>query len=129
MLPRPVLASLPQLLRTLRPVPVAAMSTGTFVVTQPLNYRGGARVEPVDASGTEKAFEPATGNGADAGLGAAEAREEGRRPRARRARGLHRARPGRPRSPGGSRAAVGGRFSKPGPGAELRRPGDAGGRP
>uniref|UniRef100_H0WTP3 Aldehyde dehydrogenase domain-containing protein n=1 Tax=Otolemur garnettii TaxID=30611 RepID=H0WTP3_OTOGA len=37
------------------------MSTGTFVVSQPLNYRGGARVEPVDSSGTEKAFEPATG--------------------------------------------------------------------
>jgi len=37
------------------------MSTGTFVVSQPLNYRGGARVEPADASGTEKAFEPATG--------------------------------------------------------------------
>ena len=38
------------------------MSTGNFVVSQPLNYRGGARVEPADASGTEKAFEPATGN-------------------------------------------------------------------
>ncbi|KAM7336228.1 hypothetical protein ACRRTK_004721 [Alexandromys fortis] len=37
------------------------MSTGTFVQLEPLNYRGGARVEPVDSSGTEKAFEPATG--------------------------------------------------------------------
>uniref|UniRef100_A0A8I6ASL3 Aldehyde dehydrogenase 9 family, member A1 n=1 Tax=Rattus norvegicus TaxID=10116 RepID=A0A8I6ASL3_RAT len=54
----PVLTSL---LRVPRPAAVAAMSTGTFVVSQPLNYRGGARVEPVDASGTEKAFEPATG--------------------------------------------------------------------
>lgn len=56
------LAVLSPLLRTLRPAPVAAMSTGTFIVSQPLNYRGGARVDPVDASGTEKAFEPATGN-------------------------------------------------------------------
>ena len=46
------------------------MSTGTFVVSQPLNYRGGARVEPVDASGTEKAFEPATGNGSRGAAGA-----------------------------------------------------------
>lgn len=52
---------LTSLLRVPRPAAVAAMSTGTFVVSQPLNYRGGARVEPVDASGTEKAFEPATG--------------------------------------------------------------------
>ncbi|KAF3823092.1 hypothetical protein GH733_010528 [Mirounga leonina] len=49
------------LLRPLRPAPAAAMSTGTFVVSQPLNYRGGARVDPADASGTERAFEPATG--------------------------------------------------------------------
>nr|XP_025747956.1 4-trimethylaminobutyraldehyde dehydrogenase-like [Callorhinus ursinus] len=54
-------AALAPLLRTLRPAPAAAMSTGTFVVSQPLNYRGGARVDPADASGTEKAFEPATG--------------------------------------------------------------------
>lgn len=53
---------LTSLLRIHRAAAVAAMSTGTFVVSQPLNYRGGARVEPVDASGTEKAFEPATGN-------------------------------------------------------------------
>ncbi|NP_001389775.1 4-trimethylaminobutyraldehyde dehydrogenase isoform 5 [Mus musculus] len=52
---------LTSLLRIHRAAAVAAMSTGTFVVSQPLNYRGGARVEPVDASGTEKAFEPATG--------------------------------------------------------------------
>ncbi|XP_011835359.1 PREDICTED: 4-trimethylaminobutyraldehyde dehydrogenase [Mandrillus leucophaeus] len=54
-------AALSPLVRSLQPSPVAAMSTGTFVVSQPLNYRGGARVEPADASGTEKAFEPATG--------------------------------------------------------------------
>ncbi|KAL6093065.1 hypothetical protein STEG23_035815 [Scotinomys teguina] len=40
---------------------IAAMSTGTFVQLQPLNYRGGVRVEPADSCGTEKAFEPATG--------------------------------------------------------------------
>lgn len=45
------------------------MSTGTFVVSQSLNYRGGARVEPADSSGTEKAFEPATGNGPGRGRG------------------------------------------------------------
>lgn len=37
------------------------MSTGTFLVSQPLNYRGGVRVSPADACGTEQAFEPATG--------------------------------------------------------------------
>ncbi|VTJ76079.1 Hypothetical predicted protein [Marmota monax] len=58
---RALLAALPTLLRAPRPACVAAMSTGTFTVSQPLNYRGGARVEPVDASGTETAFEPATG--------------------------------------------------------------------
>ena len=61
------LAGLSPLRHTLRPALVAAMSTGTFVVSQPLNYRGGARVDPVDASGTEKAFEPATGNGTETG--------------------------------------------------------------
>lgn len=69
MFSRAGLAALPRLLRTLRPAPVAAMSTGTFVVSQPLNYRGGVRVEPADASGTEKAFEPATGNGTETGSG------------------------------------------------------------
>lgn len=61
------LATRTPFLRTLRPAPLAAMSTGTFVVSQPLNYRGGARVNPADASGTEKAFEPATGNGTESG--------------------------------------------------------------
>lgn len=61
------LAALTPFLRTLRPAPLAAMSTGTFVVSQPLNYRGGARVNPADASGTEKAFEPATGKGTESG--------------------------------------------------------------
>jgi hypothetical protein len=54
-------AAFSPLLRTF-PARLAAMSTGTFTVSQPLNYRGGARVEPADSSGTEKAFEPATGN-------------------------------------------------------------------
>ncbi|XP_027272903.1 4-trimethylaminobutyraldehyde dehydrogenase [Cricetulus griseus] len=40
---------------------VAAMSTGVYVQLEPLNYRDGARVEPADSCGTEKAFEPATG--------------------------------------------------------------------
>lgn len=56
-------------LGVLGPAAVAAMktalSTGTFVVSQPLNYRGGARVNPADSSGTEKAFEPATGTARD----------------------------------------------------------------
>ncbi|XP_036298901.1 4-trimethylaminobutyraldehyde dehydrogenase isoform X2 [Pipistrellus kuhlii] len=59
MLPRAGRAALPPLLRSLRPA--AAMSTGSFLVSQPLNYRGGARLQPADASGSETAFEPATG--------------------------------------------------------------------
>lgn len=75
-------AVLPALLRALGPGP-AAMSTGTFVVSQPLNYRGGARVQPADGSGTERAFEPASGNGTAGRLGG---RGRGlRRPRARSA--------------------------------------------
>lgn len=66
------------------------MSTGTFVVSQPLNYRGGARVEPVDASGTEKAFEPATGNGSE---GRRWGRVEGARVGAKLWRGLTLPRP------------------------------------
>lgn len=58
---RAVSSGLTLLFRTPRLAAVAAMSTGTFVQLEPLNYRGGARVEPVDSSGTEKAFEPATG--------------------------------------------------------------------
>ncbi|XP_078497518.1 4-trimethylaminobutyraldehyde dehydrogenase isoform X1 [Lissotriton helveticus] len=38
-----------------------SLSTGTFSNTQPLNYRGGARVHPVDGTQKEEAFEPSTG--------------------------------------------------------------------
>lgn len=68
MLPRAGRAALPPLLRALGAAP-AAMSTGSFVVSQPLNYRGGARVQPADASGSETAFEPATGEGPGPGAG------------------------------------------------------------
>ncbi|XP_004639930.1 4-trimethylaminobutyraldehyde dehydrogenase [Octodon degus] len=54
-------AALSSLVRAPRPSPASAMRTGTFAVSQPLNYRGGARVEPADVSVTEQAFEPATG--------------------------------------------------------------------
>lgn len=64
---RAVGSGLTLLFRTPGLAAVAAMSTGTFVQLEPLNYRGGARVEPVDSSGTEKAFEPATGNRAGRG--------------------------------------------------------------
>lgn len=137
MFSRAGLAALPQLLRTLRPAPVAAMSTGTFVVSQPLNYRGGARVEPADASGTEKAFEPATGNGTGTGGGAGvragpqrTAGEQGtagawRAGSAWRDSGLtESAKPG-----GGSRAPGVDSFLKPGPGAERRLPEGRDGRP
>lgn len=100
MFPRTRLAALPSLLRALGPAPVAAMRTGTFVVSQPLNYRGGARVEPVDASGTEKAFEPATGNGTGTG-GSARVPAKGRAGAWRAGVGAAVQRPGRrPRSPG-----------------------------
>ncbi|KAJ6655453.1 hypothetical protein lerEdw1_005154 [Lerista edwardsae] len=41
----------------------AAMSTitGTYELQQPLNYRDGARVEPVDGDHSDETFEPATG--------------------------------------------------------------------
>lgn len=58
---RAVSSGLTSLFRTPGLAAVTAMSTGTFVQLDPLNYRGGVRVEPVDSSGTEKAFEPATG--------------------------------------------------------------------
>uniref|UniRef100_F6RRP5 Aldehyde dehydrogenase domain-containing protein n=1 Tax=Monodelphis domestica TaxID=13616 RepID=F6RRP5_MONDO len=41
--------------------PCAAMNTGSFTVWDALNFRGGSRVEPADSSGTEEAYEPATG--------------------------------------------------------------------
>ncbi|XP_044295342.1 4-trimethylaminobutyraldehyde dehydrogenase [Varanus komodoensis] len=36
-------------------------ATGTFQQQEPLNYRAGARVQPVDGDHAEEAFEPATG--------------------------------------------------------------------
>ncbi|XP_053103481.1 4-trimethylaminobutyraldehyde dehydrogenase isoform X1 [Hemicordylus capensis] len=52
-----LLPSFPRLLRC------AAMSsiTGTFQIEQPLNYRDGVRVEPVDGDHQEETYEPATG--------------------------------------------------------------------
>lgn len=38
-----------------------SISTGTFQNTQPLNYRGGQRVQPIDSVGQEQAYEPSTG--------------------------------------------------------------------
>lgn len=64
---RAVSSGLTSLFRTPGLAAVTAMSTGTFVQLDPLNYRDGARVDPVDSSGTEKAFEPATGNRAGRG--------------------------------------------------------------
>ncbi|XP_073500179.1 4-trimethylaminobutyraldehyde dehydrogenase [Phyllobates terribilis] len=37
------------------------VSTGTFQNSQPLNYRAGGRVQPVDSVGQEEAYEPSTG--------------------------------------------------------------------
>lgn len=47
------------------PAPRLAMSsaTGTSTVQQPLNYRGGSRVQPADGGQLEDVFEPATGTG------------------------------------------------------------------
>lgn len=61
MLLRPDLLLLPGFTRLLR---CAAMSTitGTYELQQPLNYRDGARVEPVDGDHSDETFEPATGN-------------------------------------------------------------------
>ncbi|XP_053325277.1 4-trimethylaminobutyraldehyde dehydrogenase isoform X2 [Spea bombifrons] len=38
-----------------------SISTGTFQNAQPLNYRGGKRVQPIDSVGQEQAYEPSTG--------------------------------------------------------------------
>ncbi|KAG9466259.1 hypothetical protein GDO78_016909 [Eleutherodactylus coqui] len=37
------------------------LSTGTFQNSQPLNYRAGSRVQPIDSVGQEQAYEPSTG--------------------------------------------------------------------
>lgn len=37
------------------------LSTGTFQNSQPLNYRAGNRVQPIDSVGQEQAYEPSTG--------------------------------------------------------------------
>ncbi|XP_056353558.1 4-trimethylaminobutyraldehyde dehydrogenase [Oenanthe melanoleuca] len=64
MLAQPRLPSLLlRLSRLRRPAPGLAMSsaTGTSTVQQPLNYRGGSRVQPADGGQLEEVFEPATG--------------------------------------------------------------------
>uniref|UniRef100_A0A8C6ZTC6 Aldehyde dehydrogenase 9 family member A1 n=1 Tax=Nothoprocta perdicaria TaxID=30464 RepID=A0A8C6ZTC6_NOTPE len=48
------------LLRSLLPS-LAMSTTGTFVFQQPLNYRDGARVQPLDGGHSEDVYEPATG--------------------------------------------------------------------
>ncbi|EMP34519.1 4-trimethylaminobutyraldehyde dehydrogenase [Chelonia mydas] len=60
MLPRRSLSLLPRFCSF---VPFATMSskTGTFHLQQPLNYRAGARIQPVDGSHSEEVNEPATG--------------------------------------------------------------------
>ncbi|CAM4591064.1 unnamed protein product [Lepidochelys olivacea] len=60
MLPRHSLFLLPRFCSFL---PFATMSskTGTFLLQQPLNYRAGARIQPVDGSHSEEVNEPATG--------------------------------------------------------------------
>ncbi|KAL8177991.1 UNVERIFIED_CONTAM: 4-trimethylaminobutyraldehyde dehydrogenase [Gekko kuhli] len=35
--------------------------TGTYELQEPLNYRGGTRVQPADGNHFEEVFEPATG--------------------------------------------------------------------
>lgn len=37
------------------------VSTGALVVTEPLNFWGGARVKPKDTKNSEPVYEPATG--------------------------------------------------------------------
>lgn len=51
---------LPRLCR-LQPRLAMSTGTGTFSLQQPLNYRAGGRVEPVDGRQTEDVYEPATG--------------------------------------------------------------------
>ncbi|XP_025898697.1 4-trimethylaminobutyraldehyde dehydrogenase [Nothoprocta perdicaria] len=54
------LSRLQPLLRSLLPS-LAMSTTGTFVFQQPLNYRDGARVQPLDGGHSEDVYEPATG--------------------------------------------------------------------
>ncbi|POI32816.1 hypothetical protein CIB84_003431 [Bambusicola thoracicus] len=56
-----VLAFLLPRLRRLQPGLAMSTATGTFSLQQPLNYRAGGRVQPVDGGQTEDVYEPATG--------------------------------------------------------------------
>uniref|UniRef100_A0A3Q2TAV9 Uncharacterized protein n=1 Tax=Fundulus heteroclitus TaxID=8078 RepID=A0A3Q2TAV9_FUNHE len=42
---------------------VSGASTGTLLVTEPLNFWAGKRVQPREGKNAEPVFEPATGNG------------------------------------------------------------------
>lgn len=56
-------------LRSLAPGLAMSSATGTSTVQQPLNYRGGSRVQPADGGQLEEVFEPATGTGGSARAG------------------------------------------------------------
>ncbi|KAI6064163.1 4-trimethylaminobutyraldehyde dehydrogenase [Aix galericulata] len=59
--PRPLLQPLVPRLRRLLPGLAMSSATGSFSLQQPLNYRGGARLQPADGGQVEEVYEPATG--------------------------------------------------------------------
>lgn len=59
--PRPLLQPLVPRLRRLLPGLAMSSATGSFSLQQPLNYRGGARLQPTDGGQVEEVYEPATG--------------------------------------------------------------------
>lgn len=61
MVPRPLLQPLVPRLRRLLPGLAMSSATGSFSLQQPLNYRGGARLQPADGGQVEEVYEPATG--------------------------------------------------------------------
>lgn len=68
MLVRCQLPNLLPRLCALRPSLAMSSATGTFTTDQPLNYRAGARVRPVDSGPTEDVYEPATGTRSGRGV-------------------------------------------------------------
>lgn len=69
--PRPLLQPLVPRLRRLLPGLAMSSATGSFSLQQPLNYRGGARLQPADGGQVEEVYEPATGGGHAWGHGSA----------------------------------------------------------
>lgn len=61
MLVRSLLPSLLPRLCSFRPSLAMSSVTGTVTIQQPLNYRAGGRVQPVDGGQAEEVYEPATG--------------------------------------------------------------------